>query len=132
MIDWAEVGTAGLVSGTVGGLLMLAMRSRRERALAQDPPDPLADSPAVEATLVALGPTLAPSGDAGWLTVALGGERPAVEALVQSLRPGLPVEGPFSVKRLVASAPVRLDGHVTDGVEVITSVARLDVPDHTA
>jgi hypothetical protein len=128
MIDWGEVGTAGLVGGAAVGLVLVVARGRRAAPL-PPPPNPLADSPAVTATLAALATQLGPGGTSGWLTVELGGERPAAEAIVGSLQPGLPEEGPFSVNRLVGHAPVRLDGKVVDGVPVVTAVARLDVPD---
>jgi hypothetical protein len=127
MIDWGEVGTAGLVGGAAVGLVLVVARGRRQ-ALPPEPPNPLADSPAVAATLAALAAQLGPGGAAGWLTVELGGERPAAEAIIRSLQPGLPEQGPFEVNRLVGHAPVRLTGRVADGVPVVTAVSRLDVP----
>jgi hypothetical protein len=132
MIDWGEVGTAGLVGGAAVGLVLFVGRGRRAAKPPPELPNPLADSPAVAATLAALAPQLGPGGTAGWLTVELGGERPAAEAIVRSLQPGLPEEGPFAVNRLVGHAPVRLTGQVSEGVAVVTEVSRLDVPDgHT-
>jgi hypothetical protein len=130
-MDGGEVARAVLVGGMLGALLMvLAVRTKRQsvRETARTPPNPLADSPAVTATLAALGPQLGPGGAAGWLAVALGSERAAAEALVGSLAPGLPEAGDFSVNRLVASAPVRISGRVDGGVAVVTAVERLDVP----
>jgi hypothetical protein len=130
-MDSAEVVRAALVAGVLGALLLvLAVRVKRDstRDTRLIPPNPLADSPAVSATLAALGPQLAPGGAAGWLVVTLGTERAAVEALVGSLAPGLPEQGDFSVNRLVANAPVRLTGQVDDGIAVVTAVERLDVP----
>jgi hypothetical protein len=126
MIDWGEVATAGLVGGAAVGLVVFAARGRRESV--PEPPNPLADSPAVAATLAALASQLGPGGAADWLAVELGGERPAVEAIVRSLQPGLPEHGPFAVNRLVGHAPVRLSGQVADGVPVVSAVVRLDVP----
>jgi hypothetical protein len=121
-----------LLAAFVGSLMVVAVVVVRRKAPQPPPelPNPLADSPAVSATLAVLGPDLAPDGPAGWLTVELGGARAAVEALVGSLQPGLPAEGPFEVNRLVAHAPVRLSGTVTGGAPTITSVLRLDVPSH--
>jgi hypothetical protein len=123
-MDWGEI----LLAGVVGALLMVPVVIAQRKAPKPPPelPNPYADSPAVSATLAALGPALAPGGPAGWLSEELGGERPAVEALVGSLQPGLPEDGPFDVNRLVAHAPVRLTGHVADGAATITSVQRLD------
>lgn len=130
-MDSGEVARAVLVGGVLGAvLLVLAVRVKREseRVARRTPPNPLADSPAVSATLAALGPQLAPGGAAGWLVVTLGNERAAVEAVVASLAPGLPEQGDFAVNRLVANAPVRLTGCVDDGVAVVTAIERLDVP----
>lgn len=130
-MDSGEVARAVLVGGVLGALLLaLAVRVKREsaRETLRTPPNPLADSPAVSATLAALGPQLAPGGSASWLVVAIGSERSAAEALVGSLQPGLPEQGDFTVNRLVANAPVRLTGRVQDGVAVVTAVDRLDVP----
>jgi hypothetical protein len=130
-VDSGEVLRAVLVGGVLGAaLLVLAVRVKREsaRETLLPPPNPLADSPAVSATLVALGPQLGPGGSAGWLVAVLGSERSAVEAVVGSLHPGLPEHGDFSVNRLVGSAPVRLTGRVENGVAVVTAVERLDVP----
>jgi hypothetical protein len=127
MIDWGQVATAGLVGGAAVGLVLVVARGRRD-VLPPELPNPLADSPAVAATLAALTAQLGPGGAAGWLTIELGGERPAAEAIVGSLQPGLPEHGPFSVNRLVGRAPVRLTGQVADGVPVVTEVARLDLP----
>jgi hypothetical protein len=133
-MDAAEVARAALVGAALGAVLMvLVVRVRREarhevqRAL----PNPLADSPAVSATLAALGPQLAPGGSAGWLVVVLGSERAAAEAVVASLQPGLPAVGEFEVNRLVGHAPVRLTGRVADGVPVVTAVERLAEPELT-
>jgi hypothetical protein len=124
------VGTVltAVVLGTV--LLVAILRVRREaaREKQQTLPNPLADSPAVAATLAALGPQLAPGGAAGWLVAVLGSERAVAEAIVASLQPGLPADGPFSVNRLVGRAPVRLDGEVRAGVPVVSSVERLAEP----
>lgn len=130
-MDGGEVARAVLVGGMLGALLMvLAVRTKREsaRETSLTPPNPLADSPAVAATLAALGPQLGPGGAASWLVVTLGSERAAAEALVASLAPGLPEAGDFAVNRLVATAPVRLTGRVEGGVAVVTAVERLDVP----
>jgi hypothetical protein len=130
-MDGGEVARAVLVGGMLGALLMvLAVRTKREsaRETSLTPPNPLADSPAVAATLAALGPQLGPGGAASWLVVTLGSERAAAEALVASLAPGLPEAGDFAVNRLVANAPVRLTGRVEGGVAVVTAVERLDVP----
>lgn len=117
-----------VVLGTV--LLVVTLRVRRQaaREAQRTLPNPLADSPAVSATLAALGPQLTPGGTAGWLVVVLGSERAAAEAIVESLQPGLPADGPFSVNRLVGRAPVRLDGEVRGGVPVVSSVERLAEP----
>jgi hypothetical protein len=114
-------------------LVLLVVRVRRDaaREVQRVPPNPLADSPAVSATLAALAPQLAPGGSAGWLVVVLGSERAAVEAVVSSLQPGLPAEGDFSVNRLVGRAPVRLTGRVEGGVPVVTGVERLAEPELT-
>lgn len=125
-------GSTVLVVVALGAVLtVLVLRVRRDavRASQETLPNPLADSPAVSATLAALGPQLAPGGGAGWLVVVLGSERRAAEAIVASLQPGLPAEGTFSVNRLVGRAPVRLDGRVSDGVPVVTAVVRLAEPD---
>jgi hypothetical protein len=130
-MDSGEVARAVLVGGVLGVLLLaLAVRVKREaaRETSWTPPNPLADSPAVSATLAALGPQLGPGGAASWLLVALGSERSAAEAVVGSLQPGLPEQGDFAVNRLVANAPVRLTGRVQEGVAVVTAVERLDVP----
>ena len=121
-----------LLAALVGSMLAAAVVVVRRKAPQPPPelPNPLADSPAVSATLAVLGPDLAADGPAGWLTQELGNERAAVEALVGSLQPGLPAEGPFEVNRLVAHAPVRLSGTVTAGAPTITSVLRLDAPSH--
>jgi hypothetical protein len=130
-MDSGEVARAVLVGGVLG-VLLLALAVRVKRASAREalrpPPNPLADSPAVSATLAALGPQLGPGGAASWLLVALGSERSAAEAVVGSLQPGLPEQGDFAVNRLVANAPVRLTGRVQEGVAVVTAVERLDVP----
>lgn len=112
------------------GLMVLVFRVRRDvaREVQRPLPNPLADSPAVSATLAALGPQLAPGGSAGWLVVVLGSERAAAEAIVSSLHPGLPEEGSFAVNRLVGRAPVRLSGQVRAGVAVVSSVERLAEP----
>jgi hypothetical protein len=130
-MDSGEVARAVLVGGVLGVLLLaLAVRVKREsaREALRPPPNPLADSPAVSATLAALGPQLGPGGAASWLLVALGSERSAAEAVVASLQPGLPEQGDFAVNRLVANAPVRLTGRIQDGVAVVTAVERLDAP----
>jgi hypothetical protein len=130
-MDAGEVLKAVLVGGVLGALLLVvAVRVKRDsaREALRLPPNPLADSPAVSASLASLGPQLGPGGSAGWLVAALGSERSAVEAVVGSLHPGLPEHGEFSVNRLVASAPVRLTGRVEQGVAVVTAVERLDVP----
>jgi hypothetical protein len=130
-MDAGEVARAVLVGGVLGALLLvLAVRVKREsaRETLRTPPNPLADSPAVSATIAALAAQLGPGGAASWLVVALGNERSAAEALVGSLQPGLPEQGAFTVNRLVANAPVRLTGQVRDGVAVVTAVERLDVP----
>ena len=127
----AEVARTALVAAALGVVLMvLVVRVRRDaaRETRRTLPNPLADSPAVSATLAALGPQLAPGGSAGWLVVVLGSERAAAEAVVASLHPGLPDAGPFSVNRLVGGAPVRLTGVVTDGVAVVSMVERLAEP----
>src|SRR4051794_22622171 len=116
-----------VVGAVVVGVLLVVARTR-SIAPPPPPPNPLADSPAVSATLAALGPQLAPGGSAGWMVVALGDERAVAEAVVASLHPGLPDHGPFVVNRLVAHAPVRLTGTVTDGVAAVSSVERLDQP----
>ena len=122
--------TAALALVLGGVLMVLVVRVRRDsaREIQRIPPNPLADSPAVSATLAALGPQLEPGGSAGWLVVVLGSERAAAEALVASLRPGIPESGPFSVNRLVGGAPVRLTGQVRAGVPAVTSVERLADP----
>lgn len=114
-------------------LVFLVLRVRRDaaREVQRVLPNPLADSPAVSATLAALAPQLAPGGSAGWLVVVLGSERAAAEAVVASLQPGLPTEGDFSVNRLVGRAPVRLTGRVEGGVPVVTGVERLAEPELT-
>ena len=114
-------------------LVFLVLRVRRDaaREVQRVLPNPLADSPAVAATLAALAPQLAPGGSAGWLVVVLGSERAAAEAVVASLQPGLPAEGDFSVNRLVGRAPVRLTGRVEGGVPVVTGVERLAEPELT-
>lgn len=130
-MDMGDVATTALIGAVLGSVLVvLAVRVRRQAALdtALVPANPLADSPEVSATLAALGPQLAPGGTAGWLVVVVGSERAAAEAIVGSLRPGLPDAGPFTVNRLVGRAPVRLTGQVTDGVAVVTSVERLGEP----
>jgi hypothetical protein len=130
-MDWGEVARAGLVGGLIGAVAwFFVARTKRESARQTSfvLPNPLADSPAVTATLAALGPQLAPGGTAGWLVVMLGSERAAAEAVVGSLHPGLPDQGDFSVNRLVARAPVRLTGRVSDGVAVVATVERLDNP----
>jgi hypothetical protein len=130
-MDSGDVARAVLVGGVLGVLLLaLAVRVKREaaRETSWTPPNPLADSPAVSATLAALGPQLGPGGAASWLLVALGSERSAAEAVVASLQPGLPEQGDFAVNRLVANAPVRLTGRIQDGVAVVTAVERLDAP----
>jgi hypothetical protein len=111
-------------------LMVVVVRVRRDsaREIQRTLPNPLADSPAVSATLAALGAQLAPGGSAGWLVVVLGSERAAAEAVVASLHPGLPDAGPFSVNRLVGGAPVRLSGEVTEGVPAVNSVERLAEP----
>ena len=124
------MGSAELVSTVAVGavlaavLLVVVVRVRRDAARETQRvlPNPLADSPAVSATLAALGPQLGPGGEAGWLVVATGDPRAAAEAIVASLQPGLPAEGAFSVNRLVGRAPVRLSGQVRDGVPVVSSV----------
>lgn len=117
-----------LVAGAV--MLVLVARVRRDsaREMQRTLPNPWADSPAVSATLTALGSELAPGGSAGWLVVVLGSERAAAEALVASLQPGLPDDGPFSVNRLVGGAPVRLTGKVSQGVATVTTVEQLAEP----
>src|SRR5215213_10479744 len=128
-MDWGEVATAGLVGAALGAVMMVAaVRVRRGSALqaASVLPNPLADSPAVSATLAALGPELGPAGDLGWLVARSGSERAAAEAIVGSLQPGLPEQGAFVVNRLVGQAPVRVTGLVSDGVAVVTTVERLD------
>ena len=126
-----EVARTAVLALVVGaGLMVLVVRVRRDsaRAMQRTLPNPWADSPAVSATLAALGPQLAPGGSAGWLVVVLGSERAAAEALVASLHPGLPDDGPFSVNRLVGGAPVRLTGNVSEGVAAVTTVERLAEP----
>lgn len=121
-----------LVAVAVGvGLMVMVFRVRRDaaREVGRPMPNPLADSPAVSATLAALGPQLVPGGTAGWLVAVLGSERAAAEAIVASLQPGLPADGAFEVNRLVGRAPVRLGGQVREGVAVVTSVQRLAEPD---
>ena len=118
-----------LLAALVGALAVVPIvMVRRKTPHALPPlPNPLADSPAVSATLAVLGPALAPGGSAGWLVDALGSERAAAEALVGSLQPGLPADGPFAVNRLVGHAPVRLTGTVADGAPTVFEVLRLDV-----
>ena len=131
-MDGGTFANAGLVVAVLAvGLVYVIVRVRRDaaREVQRVLPNPLADSPAVSATLAALGPQLAPGGAAGWLVVALGSERAAAEAVVSSLQPGLPAAGDFSVNRLVGRAPVRLTGRVEDGVPVVTSVERLAEPE---
>jgi hypothetical protein len=126
-----ELARTVLVAAALGAVLMvLVFRVRGEaaREAQRALPNPLADSPAVAATLAALGPQLAPGGPAGWLVVVLGNERAAAEAIVASLQPGLPAEGAFEVNRLVGRAPVRLCGQVREGVAVVSSVERLAEP----
>ena len=133
-MDSGEVANLALVVALlVVVLVFLLVRVRRQAAqeVQRVPPNPLADSPAVSATLAALGPQLAPGGPAGWLVVVLGSERAAAEALVASLQPGLPAEGGFDVNRLVGHAPVRLTGRVDGGVPVVTAVERLAEPELT-
>ena len=127
-MDWNEI----LLAALVGALTMVPVvfALRRLPKPPPEPPDPLIDSPVVTATLTALGSELAPGGSARWLAEVLGSERAAAVALVGSLQPGLPAEGPFEVNRLVAHAPVCLSGTVTAGAPTITSVRRLDVPSH--
>ncbi|MGY2876046.1 hypothetical protein ACVW00_003236 [Marmoricola sp. URHA0025 HA25] len=125
-MDWGQV----LLAGLVGSLLMVPVVIVRGRT-AKPPPDlpnPLAESTAVAATLAAIRSDLAPGGSAGWLSDELGGERAAVEALIDSLRSGLPPDGPFEVNRLVGHAPVRVTGTVVHGAPTVTSVRRLDTP----
>jgi hypothetical protein len=127
-----ELARTFLVAVAVGvGLMVMVFRVRRDaaREVQRPMPNPLADSPAVSATLAALGPQLVPGGTAGWLVAVLGSERAAAEAIVASLQPGLPAEGAFEVNRLVGRAPVRLGGQVHGGVAVVTSVERLAEPD---
>jgi hypothetical protein len=129
-----DVANAVLVVAVLAAVLVfLIVRVRRDaaREVQRVLPNPLADSPAVSATLAALAPQLAPGGSAGWLVVVLGSERAAVEAVVSSLQPGLPAEGDFSVNRLVGRAPVRLTGRVEGGVPVVTGVERLAEPELT-
>jgi hypothetical protein len=129
-----EVANAALVGALLGAVVVfLLVRARREarQEVRQVLPNPWADSPAVSATLAALGPQLAPGGSAGWLVVVLGSERAAAEAVVASLQPGLPAEGDFEVNRLVGRAPVRLSGTVDDGVPVVTAIERLAEPELT-
>jgi hypothetical protein len=131
-MDVGDLAGIGLI-GVVAVAVLFGFMSRTRRQAAHDTarvlPNPLADSPAVAGTLAALGPQLAPGGAAGWLVVVLGTEQAAAEALVASLQPGLPEQGPFAVNRLVGQAPVRLTGHVHDGVPVVTSVEKLGEPD---
>lgn len=127
-----ELARTFLVAVVAGvGLMVVVLRVRRDaaREVRRPMPNPLAESPAVSATLAALGPQLVPGGTAGWLVAVLGSERAAAEAIVASLQPGLPEEGAFEVNRLVGRAPVRLGGHVDGGVAVVTSVERLGEPD---
>ena len=131
-MEWGTLANAGLVVAVLAAALVyMIVRVRRDaaREVQRVLPNPLADSPAVSATLAALGPELAPGGSAGWLVVVLGSERAAAEAVVASLQPGLPAAGDFSVNRLVGRAPVRLIGRVEDGVPVVTSVERLAEPE---
>lgn len=133
-MNGGEVADAALVGAVLAAVLVfLVVRVRRDaaREVQRVLPNPLADSPAVSATLAALGTDLAPGGSAGWLVVVLGSERAAAEALVASLQPGLPAEGEFTVNRLVGRAPVRLTGRVEAGVPVVTSVERLAEPELT-
>jgi hypothetical protein len=133
-MDWGEVARAGLIGALLGAVLMVVVaRVRRGSALETTSalPNPLADSPAVSATLAALAPELRSAGVLGWLVVMSGSERAAAEAVVSSLQPGLPAHGDFSVNRLVGSAAVRLSGRVNDGVAVVTAVERLDQPSPT-
>jgi len=130
-MSWGEVARAGLVGAVLGAVvIVLLARVRRDsrRATELAPPNPLAASPAVSASIAELQSQLGAGGSASWLVFELGGERPAVEAMIGSLQPGLPDAGGFAVNRLVARAPVRLTGEVRDGVPVITSVERLDAP----
>lgn len=126
--ELARTAVLALVLGAV--LMVVVVRVRRDsaREIQRSLPNPLADSPAVSATLAALGPQLAPGGSAGWLVVVLGSERAAAEAVVSSLHPGIPDAGPFVVNRLVGGAPVRLSGEVNGGVPAVTSVERLAEP----
>jgi len=124
----ARDAVAVVVIGAAAVAVLLAVV--RVRSAAVPPPAPIvqANNPAVTATLAALGPQLGPGGAAGWLVAALGSEYAAAEAVVSSLHPGLPDEGPFAVNRLVGQAPVRLTGEVKDGVALVSSVERLDQP----
>ena len=131
-MDAGTFTNAGLVVAVLAvalGYVIVRVRRDAAREVQRVLPNPLADSPAVSATLAALGPQLAPGGSAGWLVVVLGSERAAAEAVVASLQPGLPTSGEFSVNRLVGRAPVRLTGRVEDGVPVVTSVERLAEPE---
>jgi hypothetical protein len=127
-MDAREVATVLLVGAVVVGVMLAVFRVRAV-SVPEPPPNPHADSPAVSATMAALGPQLAPGGSAGWLVIALGSERAVAEAVVASLHPGLPEHGAFAVNRLVGNSPVRLTGEVDHGVALVRSVERLDQPD---
>lgn len=125
-MSWGEVVIVAIVGGALVALAMRLVRVRQEPV--PELPNPLAASPSVTASLTTLGPQLAEGQPAHWLAIALGNDRRAVESVVASLQPGLPESGPFEVNRLVGGAPVRVSGHVTDGVPVVTAVERLDAP----